>query len=129
MVAQHWHIFWKAQGFRTVVNVGKDLETLKSGLEEQVYQTKTRVKNPDAPSTPQAGLNPKQRVSYPPEGKHEVFGVGIMAKKFMPANRTTLLNYKGAELLLIANKKQIDIGIGGDRAEDLERTAGQEANV
>jgi hypothetical protein len=76
-----------------------------------------QVKNPDAPSAPQAGLNPEKRASYPPEGKQEVFGEGVAAKKFVPANPITMLSYTGAELLLIGNKKNIDMVIGGDRAE------------
>jgi hypothetical protein len=46
----------------------------------------------------------KKRASLPPEGKHEAFGEGVAARKFVSANPTTLLDCIGAELLLIGDK-------------------------
>lgn len=64
-----------------------------------------QVKNPDAPPAPQAGINPKKRAAYLSEGKQEAFGEGVAARKFVPADPTTLLDYRGAELLLIGSEK------------------------
>jgi len=54
------------------------------------------VRNPDAPAPPGAGLPEHRRAQYPPELR-ERFG----GRRFIPANPPDVLDYPGAELVLI----------------------------
>lgn len=54
------------------------------------------VRNPDAPAPPGAGLPEHKRAQYPPELR-ERFG----GRRFTPADPPELLDYPGAELVLI----------------------------
>jgi hypothetical protein len=78
------------------------------------------VRNPDAPAPPGAGLPEHRRAQYPPE-LLERFG----GRRFIPANPPELLDYPGAELVLIgaAEDASRELGIELDRdAEPLEHT-------
>jgi hypothetical protein len=82
-----------------------------------------QVKNPLAPPTGEqrVGLSPGKTADYPPDIMDEVFGKGTKGResyglRFASCERTELLDYEGAELLLIAAK-------GGE--DGLERTLGE----
>jgi hypothetical protein len=71
------------------------------------------VRNPDAPAPPGAGLPEHRRAQYPPELR-ERFGV----RQFIPVNPPELLDYPGAELVLIgaAEDASRELGIELDPA-------------
>jgi hypothetical protein len=54
------------------------------------------VRNPDAPAPPGAGLPPRRRPEYP-EPLHARFG----DRRFIPADPPELLDYEGAEVVII----------------------------
>jgi hypothetical protein len=54
------------------------------------------VRNPDAPASPGAGLPEHRRAQYPPELRERFAG-----RRFIPADPPALLDYPGAELVLI----------------------------
>src|SRR4051812_30593955 len=54
------------------------------------------VRNPDAPAPPGAGLPEHRRAQYPPELRERFAG-----RRFIPADPPALLDYPGAELVLI----------------------------
>ena len=67
-----------------------------------------QVKNPTSSSNPRgASLAESKRADYPDEIIDEVFGGDADGKgrKFVPANPISLLNYDGAEILMIAEGK------------------------
>ena len=71
-----------------------------------------QVKNPLAPTTSNqfVGRKPEQRAKYPEDVMKEVFGMGgskgreDYGLRFSSVETTELLDYEGAELLLIASK-------------------------
>ncbi|KZT62110.1 hypothetical protein CALCODRAFT_522468 [Calocera cornea HHB12733] len=84
-----------------------------------------QVKNPTVSAPPQAGLNPRARADYPEGVVEAEFGGEGDAKglRFVPANPVKLLDYKGAELLLIADKKDIEQAVGEKVGEQVEESA------
>jgi hypothetical protein len=78
------------------------------------------VKNPQAPSPPEAGLPPQKAARYPKRLEQLFDG-----RRFAPADPPELLDYPGAQLLFIgacANLRS-EIGIELDPQEENERTA------
>ena len=78
------------------------------------------VRNPDAPAPPGAGLPEHRRAQYPPELR-ERFG----GRRFIPADPPELLDYPGAEVVLIGAAEDASraLGLELDRhAEPLEHT-------
>jgi hypothetical protein len=63
------------------------------------------VRNPEAPAPPGAGLPEHRRARYPPELRARFGG-----RRFIPAVPTELLDYPGAELVLIG---AADNAVGG----------------
>ncbi|KAF8510197.1 hypothetical protein BU17DRAFT_98342 [Hysterangium stoloniferum] len=88
-----------------------------------------QVKNPTMPSAPGVGLKREKRAKYPEEGMEEAFGEGVGATKFAPTNPTTLIDYEGAELLLIGDKKDIGNIVQNKRANEEMQTAVSEEAV
>ncbi|KZO94858.1 hypothetical protein CALVIDRAFT_538638 [Calocera viscosa TUFC12733] len=84
-----------------------------------------QVKNPTVSAPPQAGLNPSARADYPEGVVDAEFGGEGDAKglRFVPANPVHLLDYKGAEILLIADKAEIGQVVGEEAAGEVERDA------
>jgi hypothetical protein len=67
----------------------------------------TAVKNPEAPTPQGAGLSPKQRAEYPRE-LLERFG----GKRFIAIESPALLDYEGAELVLIGASEDVSGELG-----------------
>jgi hypothetical protein len=65
------------------------------------------VRNPDAPAPPGAGLSPRQRASFPPHLRQR-FG----NRRFIPLDPPELLDYVGAELVLISAAEDIAQELG-----------------
>jgi hypothetical protein len=78
------------------------------------------VKNPEAPSPPGAGLEPGRRADYPPELRQR-FG----NRRFIPVDPPGLLDYPGAELVLIGASRDVDdeLGIHLDPEHETLQTA------
>lgn len=76
------------------------------------------VKNPTSTAT--KGLSWKQRASYPKELQDKFEG-----KHFVPVEPTSLMDYEGAELILIGAKENIVEELG-KVGKDLEETASEE---
>jgi hypothetical protein len=78
------------------------------------------MKNPEAPSPPEAGLPPKEAAKYPKE-LHEKFH----GRRFVPADPPELLDYPGAQLLLIgaSNDVREELGLDLSPERETERTA------
>jgi hypothetical protein len=78
------------------------------------------VKNPEASAPSEAALPPDEAARYPPE-----LAQRFAAKRFIPVDPPELLDYPGAQLLLIgasADVKQ-ELGIDLDPQREDERTA------
>ncbi|BGP40971.1 hypothetical protein JCM10450v2_004976 [Rhodotorula kratochvilovae] len=75
-----------------------------------------QVKNPDSASTNPAVRNQpaSKHPQFPPELKH------LFTTKFIPANPSSLLNYPGAELLLLPSKHTAEQEIGASAEKELE---------
>jgi len=88
-----------------------------------------QVKNPTTSTPPQAGLDTNMKADYPKEIIKEDFGGAGDGKglRFVPANPVKLLDFKGAELLLIGNKTEIDEVLGTEAADDLITAADQDS--
>ncbi|KIJ54371.1 hypothetical protein M422DRAFT_775501 [Sphaerobolus stellatus SS14] len=87
-----------------------------------------QVKNPEQSSRPGVGLRSDKRAKYSEEAKEEAFGgvggKGVEAKKFSAANPVTLMDYQGAELLIIGDKKNVDDILGEEGSnKEMERAA------
>jgi hypothetical protein len=67
------------------------------------------IKNPEAPSPPEVGLAPKQEAKYPRKLEQLFHG-----RKFMPADPTELLDYPGAQLLLVGASTNVHAELGLD---------------
>lgn len=76
------------------------------------------VKNPT--STASKGLSWKQRASYPKELQDKFEG-----KHFIPVEPTSLMDYEGAEVIMIGAKENIVEELG-KVGQDLENTASEE---
>eukprot|EP00026_Physarum_polycephalum_P010508 Phypoly_transcript_10673.p1 GENE.Phypoly_transcript_10673~~Phypoly_transcript_10673.p1 ORF type:complete len:342 (+),score=67.89 Phypoly_transcript_10673:107-1132(+) len=96
----------------------------KMGEVQKAFQIKQEgsfivtVKNPKA--TTGRGLGPKQRAEYP-KALQDSFGT----KKFSPAEPTALLDYNGAEMILIGTNDDIVQELGKP-AKELEQAAEEE---
>ncbi|GAA6051092.1 hypothetical protein JCM3770_004708 [Rhodotorula araucariae] len=75
-----------------------------------------QVKNPDSASTNPAVRNQpaSKHPQFPPELKH------LFTTKFIPANPSSLLNYPGAELLLLPSKHTAEQEIGSSAEKELD---------
>jgi len=78
-----------------------------------------QVKNPLAPTggDQRVGPPPSRRAGYPDEIMSEIFGRGTKGRasyglRFASCERAELLDYEGAELLLIAAKEGTELGEG-----------------
>jgi hypothetical protein len=78
------------------------------------------VKNPEAPSPPEAGLAPEKAAKYPRELEQKFHG-----RRFLPADPPELLDYPGAQLLLIGASAEVrgELGLDLDPERETERTA------
>jgi hypothetical protein len=78
------------------------------------------VKNPEAPSPPEAGLAPGEAARYPAPLEKLFAG-----RRFIPADPPELLDYPGAQLLLIGASARVkdELGIDLDPEREDERTA------
>jgi hypothetical protein len=78
------------------------------------------VKNPEAPSPPEAGLPPDEAAHYPPQLMQRFEG-----RRFVPVDPPELLDYPGAQLLLIGASGDVkhELGIDLDPQRENERTA------
>jgi hypothetical protein len=78
------------------------------------------VKNPEAPSPPEAGLAPEQAAHYPKKLEDKFRG-----RRFVPADPPELLDYPGAQLLLIGASADVraELGLDLDRERENERNA------
>lgn len=78
------------------------------------------VKNPDVPAPPGAGLRPRQKADFP-RRLQERFG----ERRFIAADPPDLLNYEGAELLLIGAAEDVSevLGIRLDPRRETEQSA------
>ncbi|TNY18589.1 hypothetical protein DMC30DRAFT_47848 [Rhodotorula diobovata] len=75
-----------------------------------------QVKNPDSASNPIVGNQPESKhAQFPPELKH------LFTTKFIPANPPSLLNYPGAELLLVPSKHSASQDIGESAEKELDQ--------
>ncbi|KAJ7288883.1 hypothetical protein C8J57DRAFT_1707172 [Mycena rebaudengoi] len=94
-----------------------------------------QVKNPLAPASDTAASTNKS-ISYPPDTMEHIFGKGTRGRdpsglKFAPCERAELLDYEGAELLLIAvrgGEKGLEQSLGEGRGEALVE-AGEEDDM
>lgn len=78
------------------------------------------VRNPAAASDAPAGLGPRQRASFPPEVAARFDG-----KRFLPLDDPHILDFEGAEIILIGASEDVapELGIDVDPgAEDSQRT-------
>ncbi len=76
------------------------------------------VKNPEAPTPPGVGLQPRQRAAFPKEILDRFGG-----RRFIPLDPPELLDYEGAEIVLIgaADDASAELGIDWDaESERLE---------
>jgi hypothetical protein len=78
------------------------------------------VRNPRAPAPDGTGLSPRQRAEYPPE-LLERFG----ERRFTPLDDPRLLDYEGAEVVLIGADEDVEaeLGIRLDPEEERVETA------
>lgn len=82
------------------------------------------VRNPEAPAPPGAGLPAHRRARYPPELRER-----LGDRRFVPANPPELLDYPGAELVLIGADEDVSLELGsaGDAALAATRAGGRES--
>jgi hypothetical protein len=78
------------------------------------------VKNPEAPSPPEAGLSPQEAAKYPKELQEKFHG-----RRFLPADPPELLDRPGAQLLLIGASTDVrdELGLDLNPERETERTA------
>jgi hypothetical protein len=78
------------------------------------------VKNPEAPSPPEAGLSPKEAAKYPNELQENFHG-----RRFLPADPPELLDHPGAQLLLVGASTDVrdELGLDFNPERETERTA------
>lgn len=85
-----------------------------------------QVKNPDAPNTAGQQVGGSKKAQYPDEIMREVFGKGgsrgqeAYGLRFASVERKELLDYEGAELLLIAarsGEEGLETSLGEGRGE------------
>jgi hypothetical protein len=78
------------------------------------------VKNPEAPSPPEAGLPPEEAAKYPKALEERFHG-----RRFLPADPPDLLDYPGAQLLLIGASPDVrgELGLELNPDRENERTA------
>jgi hypothetical protein len=76
------------------------------------------VRNPEAPAPPGAGLQPHRRAQYPPE-LSELF----RGRRFIPAEPPELLDYEGAELVVIGASEDAEGELGIELDPKHERIA------
>jgi len=94
-----------------------------------------QVKNPLAPATGRVGLPPNRRAKYPAGIMNNVFGRGTRGRqsyglRFSTCSCVDLLEYEGAELLLIAARTGTqgnDTSLGDNRGEALQEASEKEA--
>ncbi|KAK9917620.1 hypothetical protein WJX75_006559 [Coccomyxa subellipsoidea] len=77
------------------------------------------VKNPEAANPPNAGLGKNQRADYPEDKKKEFEGTPG-GYSWISAQDTSLLDFNGCELVLIASKTDISGELDGKPAADGE---------
>ncbi|HYZ82835.1 MAG TPA: hypothetical protein VE621_00450 [Bryobacteraceae bacterium] len=78
------------------------------------------VKNPEAPSPPEAGLPPYEAAKYPKSLEQMFHG-----RRFLPADPPELLDYPGAQLIFIGASADVrsELGIDLHPEHETERTA------
>jgi hypothetical protein len=76
------------------------------------------VRNPDAPAPPGAGLDPRQRARYPEELKERFRG-----RRFVAVEVPRLLDYEGAEIVLIGASEDVGGELGIELDTEDERVA------
>jgi hypothetical protein len=78
------------------------------------------VKNPEAPSPPEAGLSPKEAAKYPKALEQKFHG-----RCFLPADPPELLDYPGAQLLLIGASADVrgELALDLNPERETEHTA------
>jgi hypothetical protein len=74
------------------------------------------VRNPEAPAPPGAGRDPQQRAHYPEELKERFKG-----RRFAPVEVPDLLDYEGAEIVLIGASEDVRGELGIELATEDER--------
>eukprot|EP00850_Spirogloea_muscicola_P004838 SM000021S06471 [mRNA] locus=s21:504128:504990:- [translate_table: standard] len=68
-----------------------------------------QVKNPEAPAPPNAGLQSREKAAYPSELQDHFQG-----RRFIPLEKPELLNYVGAEFILISASDDVEEELGLD---------------
>jgi hypothetical protein len=74
------------------------------------------VRNPDAPAPPGTGLPPRRRPEYPEE-LHARFG----GRRFSPVDPPELLDYEGAEVVIIGAAVDAEAELGIELDAETER--------
>jgi hypothetical protein len=74
------------------------------------------VRNPEAPSPPWAGLDPRQRAELPPE-----LGGRFDSRRFVPLNPPEFLDHEGVEIVLIGASHEADEELGIEFDAEAER--------
>ncbi|KAF7436572.1 hypothetical protein PC9H_003405 [Pleurotus ostreatus] len=95
-----------------------------------------QVKNPLAPNTGGVRTPSSKQVNYPESIMKSVFGQGTKGResyglRFVDCQTIELLEYEGAELLLIASRsgeEGVETSLGGGRGEALEQLEESEAS-
>ncbi|MCU1261235.1 MAG: hypothetical protein JWO80_4120 [Bryobacterales bacterium] len=78
------------------------------------------VKNPEAPSPPEAGLPPEEAANYPEHLQEKFRG-----RRFLPVDPPELLDYPGAQILLVGASADIrsELGLDLHPERETERNA------
>jgi len=74
------------------------------------------VRNPEAPAPPGAGLTPRERAEFPREFLDRFGG-----RRFIPLDPPSLLDYEGAEIVLIGAAEDAEAELGIDLDAERER--------
>ena len=74
------------------------------------------VRNPEAPAPPGAGLTPRERAEFPREFLDRFGG-----RRFIPLDPPSLLDYEGAEIVLIGAAEDAKAELGIDLDAERER--------
>jgi hypothetical protein len=78
------------------------------------------VKNPEAPSPPDVGLDESRRARFPKELQERFAG-----RRFIPADPPDFLDYEGAEILLVGARQDVfaELGLKLNPEHETEATA------